>query len=1056
MPDLSTAELVLVHLDATENLEEATATYERSIPGIVEALDVGDTVAGRVELVTSLRELGDRGLAEMGREPLPGSTADRPTYRLTADGRETVASCLREVGDEQVVVERADERETVAVEDLSEAVPELSLGRALADVTEHGILRLHDGDGFVGRWAAMETLRSAIADVEAGESRTVVVAGERGIGKTELVETALERADGDAFQQYVGAARETMTEPYAAFRDALEPHRDVAPSRLFEGSESVDGANLEQRRRSFFHEVAEFLRELSESGPVAFFLNDLERADPATVALFEFLSDVLDDDRVLLVAARTPEAGSDDDQHAERDRSGLADATRVELEGFDVASTRRFLEQRLDDTGLPERFVDALQELTGGNPLFLEASLSYMRENGIIDPRTSYYPTDAADLPVPGRIESVILERIDGLDPGTESVLEYGSVVGETMQRSVLEAVVDVDADRVDVAVDRLVDAGFWKRDGEGRLKFASDVVREVVYDGVGADKRTRSHERVAEAIQDVYAAALDSHAAEVAGHYRDAGAVDDAIEWYERAGTHAASVYAYETAVEAYEQALDLARDADREDVVLDRMVDIGRVHMQSDDYDEAQRYFEYVEERTDDPTRLRSIAADQAKMHVDRGKYAAAVETVDGALETWDGESTSAVLCKLLVRKVRAVGAMGDVDEARALGERAQSMTAALDSAALRALVLKARGATEHQDSNYERAAELGTRAVDAATEADAERLLAGIYNNVAGSRSEMGKFRGAMHAFERSRDRWQAIGNRVGEAVPLGNIGYAQVRLGRFDAARENIERSMALGERLGMDGHLVFQCRFLSQLYINEGDIPLAREYVERSLDLAEETNQERSVSIARNLLSRVCRLEDDHETALEHAERVIERSADTESEMVSNARLHAAQTRREQGDVEGAMQMHREALADTSENSHWKPPVVHRIGLAMACVEANRAAEAVELAERASTDAGDAGNVLFRFAARTALAKARHATGDSDTAEAEVRDVIADCVDVGSRTYECQARVALGSMLADRGATAEACETLETAVDIGREAGVELYVRKAYELLADVE
>lgn len=1056
MQELSTRNLAVLHLDAVNASDADAAAYGRSIPGVIEALGVGDAVAGRVELLTTLRALQEDGLVTSRERSVEGLSEPRSTYELTPAGADAADALLAEIGDETVVVEREDGRETVAVADLPEAVPELAFVRALVETTADRVLTLHDeGMPFVDRSDEVATLETCLHAVRDGAGEAVLVSGDHGMGKTALVESVLADAGTD-LTVYSGAARESMSEPYAAFRAAFESVREDAPAQLFEGSESLEGANLEQRRRSFFHDVADFLDDLGSTGPVAVFLNDLERADPATISLFEFLSETIEDSGVLLVGAVTPTATADDHPLTGSDGEFPDGLTVVELEGFDVAATATFLEAELDDTGIPRGFVEAMTELTGGNPQFLSASVSYMVENGTIDPRNSYYPTAASELSVPEGIQSVILERIESVDAEGEKVLEAGSVVGETVPRDVLEAVVDLDSGAVDACVDRLLDVGVWRRGEGSRLRFTSNVVRDVVHEQLDASTRERIHERVANALQDVYADDLSAHAAEIARHYRDAGDHERAIEWFERAGEHAASVYAYETGIEAYERAVELARDAERDATVVSLLTAIGRMHMHSDDYDEALRYFEYVTQHSDDTERRGSIAAERAKMHVDRGKYEAAVEAVEDGLADWDGETHSEAICTLLVRKAHALSAMAESDAAREIADRALSIAQALESDELRARALKARGIIEHYTGNFERSVAFEERAAEAAAAADAERLLAAIYNNIAGAKIELGDAPAAVDAFERSRERWQAIGNRVGEVVPLGNIGYTKTKLGEFDAAREYLEESARLGGRLGMDGHRTYMWRYLADLDINVGELERARDYAERSLELATEINQERTIHADHAHLSRIARLEDDHETALEHVEAVRAESGDAQQEVLSEAEYYRGLIRREQGDVAEAIEIHEAALDEAASIPHWKPPVIQRIGLAMAYVDADRAEEAVEHAASAVEDASDAGNVLFQIGSRTALARATLATGDVERAESIIREVLADAIDIGSKTYEGQARLVLAAVRREQGEEAAARDQLETTVEIASEYGIALFERQARDALAALD
>jgi tetratricopeptide (TPR) repeat protein len=477
--------------------------------------------------------------------------------------------------------------------------------------------------------------------------------------------------------------------------------------------------------------------------------------------------------------------------------------------------------------------------------------------------------------------------------------------------------------------------------------------------------------------------------------------------------------------------------------------------VHVRSDDYEEAGRYFEYVLDRTDDEATRRAIAAERAKIDLDSGDFEAVVETAARVLGVED-DSPSPAVCRLLARQANAHSAMGEVSAAREVAERALEMARALESAELRALVLKVKGSIEFRHENPERAIEIGERAASAAEDADAVRILAAVYNNMAGAFAQIGDSARSVDAYENSRERWQAVGNRVGEAVPLGNLGFMLTRMGRFEEAHAVLERSVAMGERLGMDGHLVFQWSFLGELALNRGDVPRAREFAERSLSAAESLSIEPSVASARVMLGRICRLEDDDERAREHVEYVLETADSVQEEAASEARYHRGQLLREQGDVERALALHEESLESPREDGHWKAPVYQYLGLAGAQIDAGAVESAVENAECALDRVAETENVVMALAARTVLGQAKHAAADTDEARTLLRDVIADARSLGSKSYECQARTALGSVLAESGSVLKARRVLEPAVSIGEDAGLALFVRRAREILDDLD
>jgi tetratricopeptide (TPR) repeat protein len=106
-----------------------------------------------------------------------------------------------------------------------------------------------------------------------------------------------------------------------------------------------------------------------------------------------------------------------------------------------------------------------------------------------------------------------------------------------------------------------------------GRMRFAHVLVRDALYDRLGAARRARLHHRVGEALEALYARDPGPHLAELAHHFLEASAADEAnkaIDYAKRAGDRAASQLAHEEAVRHYTSALHAldatgSGDADR-----------------------------------------------------------------------------------------------------------------------------------------------------------------------------------------------------------------------------------------------------------------------------------------------------------------------------------------------------------------------------------------------------------------------------------------------------------------------------------------------------------
>ena len=218
---------------------------------------------------------------------------------------------------------------------------------------------------FVGRARELGELERALDATRGGSGRTVLIAGEAGIGKSRLA-AELGKCAGDAgFDVLLGRSIDLVgTElPYQPLVEALRPLG--APPR-------VDGQRPGSQLK-VFEETLALLTERAASTPVLFVLEDLHWADTSTLDLVVFLAHNLDDRRVLLLATyRADEPSSADRMHRLADGVRRSDSSLVvELGPLDAEAMAALLAAHADSPVSPA-LTEAIVVRSEGNPFFAE------------------------------------------------------------------------------------------------------------------------------------------------------------------------------------------------------------------------------------------------------------------------------------------------------------------------------------------------------------------------------------------------------------------------------------------------------------------------------------------------------------------------------------------------------------------------------------------------------------------------------------------------------------------------------------------------------------
>lgn len=1030
-----------VHLLEHDGWETGEAPQAVTTAGVASALGVGDALSDRVDLLSTLSAMAEAGLVRSRETAVVGESGEHTGYELTDEGRALAASAREELADLSVTVRVDGDRERVSLPAAAERLDDtglVELGRRVGvegvdDVTET------PRDDVVDRSAATATLRDALEDVADGAARTVLLTGAAGIGKTTLVEYARERAEERGMVVLAGAGRGDASGPYGAVRSALEDRRERFAA-LFEraGADLEPGDDARERRLSLFYDVETALRELADETPVCLVVDDLHDADEESRAMLAHLAEALAEHPVcLLGAARTGERT--DDEAAVPEGLAVAAAERVDLGPLDRAATGELVERVLDDTAVPASFVDAIHNHTGGTPLFVEESVAALRADGVIDPAYGHYPDDAT-LPVPDRVEAVVERRVAALEGPVREVLEYGAVVGSPIPLSVLSVAVDRPESTLRECVDVLADGTIWHRVDGDRVAFETDVVREVVLDGVDDDRERALRRTVAEAFLEVYGTETPSQSGRIARQFEAAGDPDRAMDHAMRAGDHALEVYAHEMALEHFETALVLAREADDETSVLDAVERIGRVHATRGEYEEADRRYDYVLERTDDRDLHRRIARQRVSMRINQGEYEACIDVARDVLSEWDGETADPTVCRLLGAEGWARQITGEPDRARELFERSLAMARELGDDELRARALHRLGTLENFVGDVETAIDLVESAVDVAAEVGFVEGESSSVNNLATIHLKRGDLATARDLYARSRDLDRTAGDRVGEVLTVGNLGYVEQQMGNWDRTVEYARECLSMAESLDVRASVSIGHRLLGVVASYRGEFDAARSRLSESLAIEREMQHMRFVALVHAELARVDRVTGDLDGALDHAREARDAALDVDRQWQAraNAELGAVYLRR--GHLPSARACHERGLEQAAEAQNAEVRILNRLGVAAVALAAGEAVAAHDAAATALGAARGTQMPLLVVRAQTVYGRCLLARGALEVAERVLRDARVRADSLGAVVELARVERALGESLAAQGADGRGDALAERARDRAADVG----------------
>jgi DNA-binding CsgD family transcriptional regulator len=411
----------------------------------------------------------------------------------------------------------------------------------------------------VGRRQHMERILELWASARDGTTRSVLVSGEAGVGKSRLVAEVAGSIHAEGAQVLHGSCFEDVPSPYGPFAEAVAGDaRDVpateirrragsggpALSRIVPELANALGADTNGAGSGHAGDahvavdaIVGYLRRSADAAPVLLVIEDLHWSSDDTRDVLRHLVRTSGGARLLVVVTVRDTLPELDDTLSTF-VSELMRAAAVEtlpLQGL----ARGEVAQLLDELGHHADPALVLAE-TGGNPLFV-----------------TELARDKA-TPFGGSLTALLARRYGRLGGDDLALLDIAAVVGTEFDAALIAAAASRPIPSVVESLERAEAAGLTRRAGRpGRFAFVHGLFRTARYDALGPARRMRLHRTVADVLEgradDRTLTELARHACLAAPLGKSAEAIDHAC----RAAEAAERALAPGTAADLYELAV-------------------------------------------------------------------------------------------------------------------------------------------------------------------------------------------------------------------------------------------------------------------------------------------------------------------------------------------------------------------------------------------------------------------------------------------------------------------------------------------------------------------
>jgi DNA-binding CsgD family transcriptional regulator len=173
--------------------------------------------------------------------------------------------------------------------------------------------------------------------------------------------------------------------------------------------------------------------------------------------------------------------------------------------------------------------------------------------------------------------------------------LTLAAVAGRRFDFALLQALTQHDEQHLLHLIKELIAAQLVVEESAEQFAFRHALTRQAIYADLLVRERKALHHRIAETMERLYSTVLERHLADLAYHFYEAGAWEQALLYAQRAGEQAQAMYAPRASIEQVTRALDAAeRGLLTPPLMLYRLR--GRAYETLGDFERAQADYQTI----------------------------------------------------------------------------------------------------------------------------------------------------------------------------------------------------------------------------------------------------------------------------------------------------------------------------------------------------------------------------------------------------------------------------------------------------------------------------
>jgi class 3 adenylate cyclase/tetratricopeptide (TPR) repeat protein len=753
---------------------------------------------------------------------------------------------------------------------------------------------------FVGRKNSIATLMETFDKVQSGSGQVVGVVGEAGVGKSRiLMELRSQLPQGEFTYlegrclQYGGSIiympildilrsffeikegdreiiiRDKMKEKALTLDEKLE---GTLPSfqELFSlkvEDEEYHKLEPQQKREKTFEAIRDLFIRGSQDRLLVLAIEDLQWVDKSSEEFLDYLIGWLANVRILLILVYRPEY-----THQWGSKSYY---TKIGLDQLGPASCAELVQAMLEDGDVVPELRELILNRAAGNPLFMEEFTHTLLENGSIERKDKQYilSRQSSEIQVPDTIQGIISARMDRLEDNLKRIMQIASVIGKEFAFHILQTITGM-RDELKFHLLNLQGLEFIYEKSlfpELEYIFKHALTQEVAYNSLLLKRRKEIHEKIGNAMEELYPERLEEFYEMLAYHYSKSENLEKAYQYLKSAGEKASRNYSHMEALIFFKQAIDVlnrfhnTQDKKRKKLEVFRLMLNPMVRLSyPDDSFTILQEGESLAKEAGDKKSLALFYRILSFYHSMKGNSLLGIKYAEDSFreaEKIQDIETMATTALILYTPYTWTGEFIKVTETapsvlnllEKLGKESESFDNQFNVYSYLCVIY---GYSMAQLGNFEEGkifCETGLRYSTEISDLVAlgfSELYYGFFYVAKGSgRLEIEHFQNSIKYFEEAE--WPFL-----LSMTWSGLGLGYYLLGDFERARKHIEKGLHIQRDLGAEAQLAVHYWFLGMVHFDSDDLQKAQDFAEKAVKISQKNNERNIEGESRISLGRI--------------------------------------------------------------------------------------------------------------------------------------------------------------------------------------------------------